>query len=124
MPGFPTYGRHPYLCKQPNRISHGSMYFTRSHGPSCRNAEGIRGRLWLQDPAANPTPCSMVGLTHGLEMPPRVMQAATRPGSLPHNSAVHARGRICCPLAHSPEQAKRESPPPEQLFCMTRTTST
>lgn len=56
--------------------------------------------------------CGIEGLTQALEMPAQVMHVDNRPDSWPHNAAVHARGRICWHLAHSPELAKRKSPPP------------
>lgn len=69
-------------------------YFMRSYYPSCHDAEGIGCMLWLYNPAAKPTLCSIDGLIHGLEMPAQVMHIDYRPDSLPPNSAAPARGRL------------------------------
>ena len=91
----------------------------RSYYPSCHDAEGISCMLWLYNPAAKPTLCSTDGLMHGWEMPAQIKHVDNRPDSLPHNSAVPARGRICWHLARSPELAKRKSPPPHSFSVWT-----
>lgn len=112
MPWFSTYGQlHPYLWEQPEWIS----YVSTSWDHIIHRVLMLRrsaARSGCVTPLPNPhCVCSIDGLMHGLEMPAQIMHADNRPDSLPRDSAVHARGRICWHLAHSPQLAKRKSLP-------------